>query len=399
MHAFMVSINNAHLVPNAWFLFSPDTLTSAKLSEYKKNAESYAKAGKMQHFSPQRWVGKSMQQTDTLTADELPHHLVEYVLYQQGFGASNSPLGTAMKSQLFPVHNLAYANTKPPAGPRKPHTGTAKPSQGLLPNQASASEAPSALLSKPVLFPPPSNDNAGVAPAERLSNIHHTLLKENGAVFAVHDAIGITQELNNFRNAPLEKVKDFLSIKDQYGADNQRKLEVSSAIEGLEKAFKELHISSRNQWLKAQQGITENRLIEREGHLRYFRNQGRHAEADRIEKEIVETRRAQAASIQRFQQQAQTEVPKQWTNKYLPLLDTEELNTFRSSLSQLSKTQGDIANRRAPDHLAWVKSDRLVDAFDIYDKDHLGSGVGFTHEATGFIQNTGGCCVLAQQNG
>jgi hypothetical protein len=28
-------------------------------------------------------VGKSMQQTDTLTADELPHHLVEYVLYQQ----------------------------------------------------------------------------------------------------------------------------------------------------------------------------------------------------------------------------------------------------------------------------------------------------------------------------
>jgi hypothetical protein len=93
MHAFMVGIQNAQDVKNAWFLYSPSPLTETTLAEYKKDPQKMVTAGKMQHFSPKAWVEGSIEQTHTLLSPELHKHVVEYVLYNQHRGALDSPLG------------------------------------------------------------------------------------------------------------------------------------------------------------------------------------------------------------------------------------------------------------------------------------------------------------------
>lgn len=191
MHAYMVGIRNAHEVPNAWFLFAPSALTPAKLKDYKTNAAAYAAQGKMQHFSPKAWLAKTTNQPHTLLADELHKNVIEYVLYHQQKNALTSPLGKAMGQQLFPAHAMAY--TGEPANDKGEFPGT-------------------------------------------LGNIHTTLKRNGGAVLVVNDHIGITQELNDFRNAPLEGLQHYLATKDGE-ASNEERLQIYEAIQEVKTGF------------------------------------------------------------------------------------------------------------------------------------------------------------------
>ena len=76
-------------------------MTSAKLDEFKKNAEAYGESGRMQHFSPADWLNGKTEQKHTVLAVELFSNVVEYALFAQTGNVFNTPLGKIMQEQMM----------------------------------------------------------------------------------------------------------------------------------------------------------------------------------------------------------------------------------------------------------------------------------------------------------
>lgn len=190
--ASMIDIPNAQEVPHAWLLYSPSAMTAAKLDEYKQNAETYAGQGKMQHFSPAGWLAGQTGQPHTLLASEVLKTVAEYILFTQPGNPLGTPLGDLLEQQLIPAIEDAYAGT-----------------------------------------PPDAKGNYG----GRLGSLYNTMKRDGYGAVVAYDHIGITQALNDFRNAPLEALQGYLAATDQYGASNMRRMQVHEAIEELRIGF------------------------------------------------------------------------------------------------------------------------------------------------------------------
>ena len=337
MHAYMVGIRNAHNMPNAWFLFSPSALTKTKLKEYKSNAAAYGEKGKMQHFSPKAWLAKTTNQPHTLLADELHKNVIEYVLYHQQKDALSSPLGKTMEQQLFPANNVAYAGT--PANDKGEYQGT-------------------------------------------LGNIHSTLKKTGGSVLVVHDHIGITQELNDFRNAPLEGLQHYLAAVDEFGASNQHRLQIYEAIQEIKTGFEKGIVNSAQKFVEGHRGYYDQRSDQLKQRAAALRLQGNPTEADKLERGVERTQRIREENYQAMIDNAKRDAPKKWLSNYENRLDPGEMDRFKQKLDTHTKKAFLLAEQRTPDHLKWFEADRLVDAFDVYDDKDQTSGFNFAIESS-----------------
>ena len=149
-----------------FFLFTPTAMTRAKLDEYKRDADGIAAKGKMQVFKPKDWAAGSTTQAHSLTPALIePAHARMVALQAMCRRSISSPLGKAMKRQLFPAIDSAYAGLPPPS-PDQPSPG-------------------------------------------RLGVLLDKLKRTKGAAVVTYDHIGIAQELNDFRNAALEPIDAF----------------------------------------------------------------------------------------------------------------------------------------------------------------------------------------------
>ncbi len=333
MHAYMVGIRNAHEVKDAWFLFTPSALTPAKLDDYKKNAAAYAAKGKMQHFGPAAWLAKTTNQPHTLLADELHKNVIEYVLYHQQTGAHATPLGKAMVQQLFPARDMAY--TGEPANDKGEYPGT-------------------------------------------LGNIHTTLKRNGGAVLVVNDHIGITQELNDFRNAPLDELRPWLQkTHSKTGVTHERMLHVSGAIADVRNSLEQGKIARQTPFYTHQKKISEERYEARRRFAARLRAQGRIEDAQKVDDDVTQAQQAIKANYAREMQRIKAEAPDIWKkyNKKLAGVDT-----FDNDFAQRSEKHNLILQTRVDDHLKWLTSARLVDALDVYDKTHAANGQQFQDE-------------------
>lgn len=335
MHAYMVGIRNAHEVKDAWFLFTPSALTPAKLGEYKKNAAAYAAKGKMQHFRPAAWLDKTTDQPHTLLADELHKSVIEYVLYHQQKGALTSPLGKAMGQQLFPAHAMAY--TGEPANDKGEYPGT-------------------------------------------LGSIHSTLKRNGGAVLVVNDHIGITQELNDFRNAPLEGLQGYLAAKDGE-ASNEQRLQIYEAIQEVKTGFEQGIIDNTQEFLNRNKERGDRWFARRLNQAKTLRNMGRIADAEAIEKDVDRSIETRNQNLIKLLEKAKAEGHEKWRDKYESRLDPDEMARFKRTLDTHTQNAFAKAEARLPDHLKWFESDRLVDAFDVYDDKEQKSGFNFAIES------------------
>lgn len=331
VNASMVSIPEANDVPTVWALFTPTAMTQAKLDEYKANAAAYATAGKLQTFSPADWLAKKTNQPHSLLAPQLLTQVAEYVLFTQPGNPFGTPLGKTLECQLFTGTQDAYAGT-------------------------------------------PSDDKGHYA--GRLGNIYNKIKHDGHAALALYDHIGITQELNNFRNAALEPIEEFLTKSDKEGIDNQRKLEVSQAIEDIKNGFIKTGIGLAQKRIEA----VESRPLPdmNESNAKTLRSLGRIKEAEELEARVKRNHAARDANRQRMLQGADAE--REWNRKYASQLDMVGIKTFQSQLTALSEACAKKADSRADSHLSWLTAPRLVDAFDTFDPADLGSGFCFTQE-------------------
>jgi hypothetical protein len=330
--ASCVAIDRVEFVDKVFFLFTPSAMTVAKLDEYKANADAYAASGKMQVFDPKAWAkGGSRSQPHSLVPGLLGLHVAEWILYKQCAGAQTSELGEAMRRQLFPAISAAYAGVPAPA-PDKPQPG-------------------------------------------RLGLLQDKLERLEGAAFVVYDHIGVTQELNDFRNAALSPVEHFLA-KREGETDNQRRLDVMQAIDDVRGSVKSHFVKLNAQSIQRVDEMNlPNHGADRAAQLRAV---GRVAEAEVIEAQMKEHERRKARTRQRLLDGTDAEA--KWQSTYAALLDQGEIDRFRAALETLSERCGKQANARAPDHLLWLKSSKLVDAFDLFDPADQGSGFEFHRE-------------------
>jgi len=330
INASMVAIPEAKDVPHVWSLFAPTPLTKAKLDEYKANAAKYVGEGKLQTFSPAGWLEGSTAQSHTLLAPELLTKVAEYILFTQPGNPYASELGKALEQQLFPANQDAYAGT-----------------------------------------PPDDKGNY----FGRLGSLYNTIKRVGYASFVLHDHIGVTQELNDFRNAALSPVEAFLA-KREGEADNQRRLDVMQAIEDVHGGVKAHLVKLNAQQI---QNVDQANLPNHQASTaRQLRAMGRIAEAEKVEADIKEHERRKAQNRQRLLDG--TDADEKWQRVYAKLLDQEEIGKFRTALEAVSERCGQQANARAADHLLWLKASRLVDAFDVFDPTDPGCGFEFTRE-------------------
>lgn len=330
INASMVAIPEARDVPHVWSLFTPAPLTKAKLDDYKANAAKYVGEGKLQTFSPASWLDGGTAQPHTLLAPELLKTVAEYILFTQPGNPYASELGQALEQQLFPANQDAYSGAPP--------------------------------------------DDKGQY-FGRLGGLYNSIRRAGYASFVLHDHIGLTQELNDFRNAALTPVEAFLA-KREGEADNQRRLEVMQAIEDVHGGIK-AHLVKLGTQRIAQ--VDQMNLPDHQaGTAKQLRAMGRVAEAEKLEAQIKEHERRKAQNRQSILDG--TEAEERWQRVYAKLLDQDEITRFRKALEGLSDRCGKQANERAADHVSWAKSARLVEAFDIFDPAEEHCGFEFARE-------------------
>lgn len=339
--ASCIAIDKVAYVDKIWVLFTPDLLTSAKLKEYKKNADTYAKQGKLQVFDPKAWsISKQQTQQNTLKPAQLSTCVPEWVLYGQDSQALSSPLGLAMQRQLFPALSAAFAGP-PPAPVGQPWLG-------------------------------------------RLGKLQQKLQTGQDAVLVLADPIGITQELNDFRNAALEPIEAYLATSMTPGVSNQRKLEISQAIEDIKTGFQQGYISTNLAFLERMRANSDEYLQQQQQQADLLRAYGRESEARQIEENLARTYQIRdenySKMVNNMLEEAKIEGPKKWEKKYGKRINQSEINDFLVQLKSLTDQATQRALDRAPDHLAWLASDALLNAFDAFDKQSLISGFEYAME-------------------
>lgn len=336
--ASMLSINDVDSVEKIYLLFAPSAMTIAKLDDYKAKADSKVDAGKMQVFDPKGWATNQTAQKHSISAQEVGSHVVEFLLYKQGAAALQSDLGKGMLSQLFPPIDAAFAG-----------------------------------------MPAPSADSS--APG-RLGQLEHKMKKTKAAAFVMHDHIGITQELNDYRNAALEGIEHYLAATDEYGATNLHRLQVYEAIEEVRVGFEQGIVKDTKDFLELQRLSSVRRSEMERGTVKALRQMGRQTEAELVEKSIEDKKKSLAKSYDEIMIESRLRSKDRWNDKYGGRLDTEEMKLFKDTLNKRSEDAFASAKERLTDHLKWFESSRLVDAFEVFDSKSLTAGYDFAIEST-----------------
>ena len=213
-------------------------------------------------------------------------------------------------------------------------------------------------------------------------------LKPRGIALVVEDAIGITQELNAWRNAGLEHLKDWLETTEPAGPDgkpgpsNERKTLVAQAFTELHQQFSERKVAAlmgrHAETLRVQLKDSDQALLP--GMNREGWNQFKDSLID-INSELVR---------QDLQARAeQGEFAKQFEQRYLPRVNLGGMRVQLGWFRQESEEAQRLAEARADDHLGWLLSPTLLEALAYYDDNDLNSGLCFAHQS--------GLCVIGME--
>lgn len=332
INASMISIDKPEFVDKIYLIFTPTAMTLGKLKEYQGNPGERVAKGQMQEFEPSAWIKGQNNQKHTLLPALISKHVPEFILAHQMHGAKKSALGRTMAAQLYPAVYDAY----------------------------------SALPPLPIM----------ALPGGRLGSIEQKMQASKAASITLFDNIGITQELNNFRNAALEPIETFLSQVDKNKVDNQRKLEVMLAIEDVKTAIVKLGVEKSRKNIEDLEALKLPDL--QRDNAAMLRSLNRIPEAEAIEARIKETERRRAERKEYLL--SDKHALEKWTKKYESQISMPEINNFRMALEKLTIEAEKRAELRVADHAKWITSAQLIEAFEIYDPKDMGNGFCFMFE-------------------
>ncbi len=177
-----------------------------------------------------------------------------------------------------------------------------------------------------------------------------------GAAIVLNDALGVTQELNAWRNAGIEALDAFMAYEDGEKLTNHRKFTIAFGIENIRK------------------------LVEDEAEKRYYQEQQDYGVrySDRgyeMSNSHMATQSARGYVNYRnpqHQREVQAAAAKgrrarSW-NKYAGYIDEDMRQDFlKRYRDEVSKTDA-AKDARAADHLLWLQSGAFLDALDAFDR-------------------------------
>lgn len=205
-----------------------------------------------------------------------------------------------------------------------------------------------------------------------------------GIAIVVEDAIGITQELNAWRNAGMEHLKEWLETTDPAGVDgkpgpsNERKVLVAQAFTELHREFSERKIAA----------LVDHHKQALRAHLMGTNQAVSPVMADwwkQTQEVILDS--ATALRHQDLEARAQTgEFARKFEERYLPLVNAPAMHVQFGEFELESSEAQRLAETRAADHLAWLRHPQLLTALAHYDEHDISSGLCFAHQT--------GLCVI-----
>lgn len=193
--------------------------------------------------------------------------------------------------------------------------------------------------------------------------------EDRGVALVLDDAIGITQELNAWRNHSVQGLEDYLRKSqpgDDRGVDNHRKLTIAFAIDNLKKTLAE---QAEQQYIEGERNIgvvytdpgyeagNAQVAMMSAGTYRTYRNP-----ADQAAK--------QNAKIKQLRHDS-------WDGKYAKYVDDDRRKAFLTDYQKVVAHADAVKEARATDHLAWLTSPRLQEALLAYDRHDTAHGLFF----------------------
>jgi hypothetical protein len=355
VNASMVSIPDAKNVKKIWVLFTHAPLTKAKLSDYKANADAYAREGRMQTFSPAGWLSGQTDQMHSVLGAELLTTVAEYLLFTEPGNPATpfvrpfaTPLSQAMGEQMIPAIHDAYADAVP--------------------------------------------DEKGVY-GGRLGALQGLIKKNGYAGFVLYDHIGVTQELNDHRNDAFHPIDEFMGRTEGGGPNNRRKFDVhheitewrtlmehglvTDATNSIERADYLRHVEREPLFSDDTKTMTADKCA-KTGVVPTTRERQKFPtrkdwEADHP-KIVEELEREWQNDEDSYLEFAANKAKNDWRDRYAPHLDLVELDKFAAKVKEISQNCSAIANSRAAQHINWLRSPRVLHAFDVCDQEDPISG-------------------------
>lgn len=353
--ASMISIPKVESVEKIYLLYTPSPMTARKLNEQKADPEGSQPGNyKMQTFDPKQWVDGGNQQKHSIKPEQLSSTVPEFILFKQCATHLTSELGKLMTEQLFRMTPAAFDGV-----------------------------------------PAPGSDSP---PPARLGALELKMTRKKAAVFVLFDHIGITQELNEFRNDAYKIVEDFMA-KTEKNISNAYRFDVHNAIGKMRIALQHEAI------VRAQRAVEESDLSRRArlGGEPIFpddtdkvrrtkilmnnsskfpsRAEWEAKNADRV----TQFENAREEDNQRLMNQARENEKATWEQKYAPEIDSGAIKRFSDLLNNAGETARNKAGARALQHMRWLQSKRVLNAFDLYDSTFVPSGEALVAHVVGCI--------------
>ncbi|MFK0096190.1 T6SS effector BTH_I2691 family protein [Pseudomonas sp. NPDC090592] len=213
--------------------------------------------------------------------------------------------------------------------------------------------------------------------------------KPRGAAIVIEDAIGITQELNAWRNAAVDDVKTlWLERTVEPGVDNERKLLVAQSFLEIEKLYPQMMAEQ----IVKREVMAENVRNQPYVHAEIYAfseraRQQADAHDERMKPHLAQFERDVRVKVQVRQEAG--EFSKKFDQKYGHLVDRQAMHDQLDGFEQAMQHAQQAAEDRAKDHARWVISERLLQALDRYDNADLISGLAFAEQT--------GQCVIGME--
>jgi len=342
-NALMVAIDAPEEVAMSYWLFTPDPLSSNKEAELVEQAEMMAAQGVLQAFSPQQWVAQQGSQEFALSPMTIRAFVLEYLAIGEiaALAALQTPIVAALDEQAFPA---LCDPLDPPMPPRfDALRGGAVYQSALQRSLPALREAATALHAS------------------------------GGVGIALQDAIGITQELNAWRNRAMEGVEPWMRHRDAHGRDNAWKYLAAHQYAQIREGV----LSKRIRLARDDAADRANAPYDKiEEDLKTAEVRGGMIDPGPMLEIVTITRDADPFGLRRRVVERAERLAKERFDRAEAQLDgtqTSILEEFKAIAAPCEQKM----RERAPDHLAWLCSPMLTLALRSYDQHDLVRGWAF----------------------
>lgn len=233
------------------------------------------------------------------------------------------------------------------------------------------------------------------------------------ASVALYDPVGITLKLNEYRNEAYIPVDDFLEKKDK-GVSNQRKLDAVQRLDTLKGSLEDkvhgeilrnqLGNASRVDYIATKDKFYLNIVDKKIADAKKAKDFAEVAKLERSRQMMIEDHERKMKAQSEYNQKDNKKVEEV---KLAGLkadwkvcddnINFVEAENFKKEADGIFKAAEKVANQRSHEHLNWIKSDYLLDAFDVYDQKDLQSGCAFKAHVACILFGMEGADASAKQ--